>query len=329
MTIEDRLRDAIADRTSSVDVDERSGLEQIARKLDAAQGGDMTVDLRSPNTRWLLAGAAAAVLMIAAIGVVLLRNGGSGTDVEIDPTDAAQQPSTTDTPETTDTADTTDTTQETSTTSTTGEAGSGPAGTAAPPRSPGGADPVEQQAVWPRPSSDVRFNDPVAAARSFARYYALFDDPIVGGFRQGDSRSGEVPVQAFRDGPETTVLVRQGDGDHWFVIGSVAPDITVSRPSAGDTLSCPLVTSGTALAFEGTVQVNIDAYQPDGRRVEVGKGFVTGSGAPPAGPFSGEINCKPPSGGVERYGIVRYWTDDASGEREGPLQVAAFPVRLP
>lgn len=189
-------------------------------------------------------------------------------------------------------------------------------------------DRVDQQAaVWPRPSSKVRFDDPVKAATSFARDYAQFDDPVIGEFRQGDSRSGEVPVQAFADGPETTVLVRQLEGDHWFVLGSVTEDITVDQPGVGDELSCPMVTSGTAVAFEGTVQVRIDAYDPTGERIEAGRGFVTGSGLPPAGPFEGEIDCIPPSG-VEDFGIATFWTDDASGELQGPLQIVTIPIRL-
>ena len=78
-------------------------------------------------------------------------------------------------------------------------------------------------AVWPFASSATRYSDPVSAARGFAADYAGFPDPVVGEFRQGDARSGEVPVQAKATGPITTVLVREL-GDSWWVLGSVDPE---------------------------------------------------------------------------------------------------------
>lgn len=203
-----------------------------------------------------------------------------------------------------------------------------------PAQSPGAdspsdvSDPLAREVIWPRLSGDVRFDDPVAAVRSFALDYAGFDDPTIGEFQAADSHSGEVVVQARPDGPETLVRVAVSDRDQWFVTGADAADITVDQPERTATPSCPLTTSGTALAFEGTVQVRIDAYQPDGSRVEVGRGFVTGSGAPPAGPFTDQIPCTLPSG-VESTGIVLYWTDDASGHLDGPEQVVAIPIGLP
>lgn len=311
MTIEDRLRRAIDDRTSSVDVDERAGLDAITNRL-LNQGG--TVDLRSPRTRWLLAAAAAVVLVAAVGGGLLLSRDDPDDKVDIsDETPTTEPPP----PETTE-ADTPDTTVEeppSSTASTT------------PTSEPDIVDEVEARAIWPRPSSEVRFDDPVGAARSFALYYARFGDPVIGEFRQGDNRSGEVPVQPRPDAPETTVLVRQSSQGEWFVIGSITENISVERPTAGSTLSCPMVASGTALAFEGTVQVRIDAYQPDGDRVEMGSGFVTGGGGP-AAPFSGQINCTVPTG-VEDYGIATFFTADESEQTTGPWEIVTIPVLLP
>lgn len=265
---------------------------------------------------------------------LLLRSGGEARD-RVDITD---RPNPTDRPPTgepssPDTTDTTDTTDSSQTTETTDSGTTVPSSTAPEQSSEadGSAkapDLVEQRAVWPRPSSDVRFTDPVAAARSFALYYARFDDPVIGEFQAADSHSGEVPVRPNANGPETVVRVGRSQHGEWFVTGSGTADITVGEPTPGGTLGCPMATSGTALAFEGTVQVRIDAYQPDGDRVEMGRGFVTGSGTPPAGPFSDRIACTPRSG-VEDFGIVAFWTDDASGELDGPTQIVTIPVRLP
>src|SRR5690606_35883458 len=63
------------------------------------------------------------------------------------------------------------------------------------------ADDATATAVWPRSDTARRFEDPVAAARSFAVDFAVFADPVLGEFRQGDSRSGEVEVRPQADGP--------------------------------------------------------------------------------------------------------------------------------
>lgn len=75
-------------------------------------------------------------------------------------------------------------------------------------------------AMWPLADNSTRFDDPVAVATSFAVGYLGFTDPVVGEFRAGDGRSGEVWVRAVDVGPPTRVLVRQlTDDDTWWVVG--------------------------------------------------------------------------------------------------------------
>jgi hypothetical protein len=320
MTIEDRLRQAIEARTRSVEPSP-DALQRITERLDQ----ETLMDCRSfpTRTRWAVAAAAAVVLVVAAIvGGVMLQDG----DDAPDRVDVVDRPSTTDptTPTTTPTPQTTAVT----TPPTTGSTGAG-----SPPAPDAVSD--RRSAIWPRPSSSVTFATPEAAARSFARYYAFFVDPVVGTFHAGaDSQSGEVPVRAFADGPASRVLVRQlGDGK-WYVMGSLAPDITVTSPQAGAAggLVCPLQTlSGTALAYEGTVQVRIDAFRPDGDHEEIGRGFVTGSGSPPAGPFSGSVDCRYPTNQVEDYVVLTLWTESEAEAPEltGTLQIVTIPLALP
>ena len=154
-----------------------------------------------------------------------------------------------------------------------------PASTAPP-----GVDDLDL-AVWPLPDSDVRYSDPVEAARGFAVDYVGFVDPIVGDFAPGDLRSGEVAVRRTDPGPVTTVLVRQlGADDTWWVIGSATDNIVVEQPEALATVASPLVVSGQARAFEGTVDVQLRADGIDDPLIE---GFVTGSGGQDLGPFEG------------------------------------------
>lgn len=307
MNIEDRLRQAIDARTASVEPSLDRGLDRIDHKLGSS--GD---PMHTPPKNWMLAAAAAAVVLLAAtVATIVLRDdGGEGDDIR-----TVDEP-----PGTTDTSGPDRSTTSTPTSSTT---------TSPPDEAPSGppAD-VQDQALWPRPSSDVRFDDPEAAARSFARYLAQFADPVVGEYRAGDSRSGEVPVRPTATGPETTVLVRQLSDDSWYVIGSVTSEITVDQPAAGATLADPQALAGSALAFEGTVQVRLVGYRSDGRSEDLGSTFVTGSGSPPPGPFSGQLGWSPGPAELEPVGVLLFTTSDESGELGGTWQVVAVPVRI-
>jgi hypothetical protein len=316
MTIDERLRRALEARTSSVDPSD-DGLERITEKLLDQHGDRRPRDVtRSP---WFLA--AAAVLVVALIGGFVAVRGDDPDHVGTAEPGTTEDPTTTEDPfPSSTTAPPTPSTAAGSTTTTTNV----PATTA-----PAAAIPADvlTQAAWPRPSSEVRFDDPVAAADSFARYYVRFASPVVGSFRAGDSRSGEVPVQPRAGGPETTVLVRLLGDDHWYVIGAVTADIAVDEPTTGAALGCPQAVSGRALAFEGTVDVRIDGYQPDGDRVTLGEGFVTGSGSPPAGPFTGEIPCTT-ADGIESSGLVMFREVDQSGDGSAALKATVHVVDL-
>lgn len=141
--------------------------------------------------------------------------------------------------------------------------------------------------VWPRVDTSQRFDDPVSAVRSFAVDFVGMIDPVVGDFQQGDSRSGEVPVQPRADGPVTTVLVRQLEDDTWFVLGSVTDDIRLDVPEARTDIDCPVHLTGEALAYEGVVQV---AIRDDISEEPIGTGIVQGGGGPSA-PFDGMVDC--------------------------------------
>jgi hypothetical protein len=113
-------------------------------------------------------------------------------------------------------------------------------------------------AVWPTSASGVRYLTPAAAARGFANDVLAMSAPVVGTFRAGDSRSGEVPVYAYNGGPETIVLVRQvTSGDSWWVIGATTASIDVTSPATLATVTSPLAITGKAVAFEGVVNVSL------------------------------------------------------------------------
>jgi len=145
--------------------------------------------------------------------------------------------------------------------------------------------------VWPWKNSALRYDDPVQAARGFATDFAGFSAPVVGPFQQGDSRSGEVAVRPRRDGPVSTVLVRQLEDRHWWVIGSVSSSIRLDSPGTGDRVSSPVRLTGAANTYEGHVDVRI---RQDGRRTAIGTGFVTGCQGELC-PFDGEVSFSRPA----------------------------------
>ena len=210
---------------------------------------------------WYVAAVAAVLLIVVALLIVLvLRNGpqpvetatstsASGTTAATtttSPTTSADS-STTTTTETTTSSTTTSTSTSSSTTTTTGTSTT--------------IDPAPYlSAVWPWPGSSTRYDDPTAAARGFAEDYVGFDNPVVGPFHRGDSRSGEVEVRPEVGGPLTVVPVRQlGADDTWWVLGSAAADIEIDQPTALDSITSPVQVVGRAVAPSGPVTVELRA----------------------------------------------------------------------
>ncbi|HEX9994794.1 MAG TPA: Gmad2 immunoglobulin-like domain-containing protein [Acidimicrobiales bacterium] len=248
---------------------------------------------------WLAIAATAAVIAVVAV-VLVVRAGADGREVAVVGTVRS----------------TTSTTAPPSTTETTaaGPATTAPPDTTAPPATapptsapatpPSSAPPPTAvdlpTAIWPPTTGDVRFDDPAAVARSFAVYWLKMADPQVGAFRQGDARSGEVPLTPFADGgPETTVLVRQlTDDGSWWVTGAASEHIIVTAPTAGGVTS-PVDLAGEAWAFEGTVQVGV--YVQDST-APIARTFVTGGGDQ-LRPFQGTVEFDP---GAARYGAIAF-----------------------
>lgn len=175
-------------------------------------------------------------------------------------------------------------------------------------------------AMFPDRRRSRTFDDPVALARAFAVEVLGFDDPVVGGFAAGDSRSGEVAVTFRPDAPPTTVLVRQLGNDAWYVLGSAAEPIVLATPTAGAVLTAPQPLAGQAYAFEGTVDV---ALYADGIDEPIAATVVTGRGDGVLGDFSGEIDFVAPTG-VDRGRLVLR----SLGGEDGTSTLAATAVRI-
>ena len=172
--------------------------------------------------------------------------------------------------------------------------------TAAPPTTATPTTAVEStaEAVWPWASSSTRYPDPLAAARGFATDLVGFTDPVVGEYRAGDSRSGEVDVRAKATSAPTTVLVRQINGS-WWVLGSTTADIQVTQPAAGASISSPVTMAGTSTAFEATVNVHLVADGAAGTpATPLASTFVMGGSMGDLLPFAGSLEFASPGAGT-------------------------------
>jgi hypothetical protein len=186
--------------------------------------------------------------------------------------------------------------------------------TAPPVTEPGGQagelTPAEQATVvWPSVDGDLRSRDAVAAATGFADDYLGFTGPVVGEFRQGDSRSGEVPVRPTATGPETTVLVRQMSDDTWWVLGATTEAIEITEPLAGSAVDDPVQVAGRAWTFEGNVIVEV---RSDGSLETLGQAPMTGGGDAMR-PFEGSVTLDERPG--QRWGAIVAYSVSAEDGR--------------
>ncbi|MGQ0483189.1 MAG: Gmad2 immunoglobulin-like domain-containing protein [Pseudonocardia sp.] len=179
-----------------------------------------------------------------------------------------------------------------------------PPGDSGPPPAPADA----AAAVWPVASSSIRYATPEAAVRGFATGLVGFRAPMVGEYRSGDSRSGEIEIRLQSSGPATTVFVRRLGDDTWWVLGSATADVRIDSPGAGDTVASPLELTGAALAFEGHVTVRL---LQDGDATPLVTGFVTGGGDEQR-PFTGRFSFPAPT---SEYGSVVLTTESAADGR--------------
>ena len=290
-TTTDRLRRALAARAETIHP-EPDGLDRIEERLMA----------RTPLTdtqRWTIAGVAAvATLLVVSLFVVSAGEDDEDTDVATDTT-------TTSAPEETTTTTTTTTTEPPETTTST---------TFAP-----AADPFS--VAFPSPLDSRSFEAPPAAARAYATDVLGFTELVLDGPTTTGEGAAEVVIRDREDGPTTLVSLEQRDDGAWYVIGSQTEEVVVTAPGPGTSLATPFETTGEALAFEGTVEVVVLAQ---GDPAPLGQGIVTGSGSPPAGPFSGTIEFRSPS--EPTPGVLVYRV--RSPEDGRVVQATSLRVRL-
>jgi hypothetical protein len=256
--------------------------------------------VRSWWARAVLVLAVLLALVAGTLAVLVVDDGAKGTAVTTSTVAAAPTP--TSVPASTSPAVTTATTSK------------APATTA-----PVTVPPDTASAVWPSAAGPA-FTSPVTAARGFAVDFVGFTSPVVGSFRQGDARSGEVDVRPKAGGPVTTVFVRQlGSGGRWFVLGSATGNIQVTEPSALATVASPVRLRGTSTAFEANVSVEV---RQDGTRQPIGTGFVMGGSMGEVGPFDGTVSFRRPTARAGAVLLLTHSMDDGRVWEASTVRVA-------
>ena len=281
----DRLRRALRARAESIEP-AGDGLDRIEEQLMS----------RTPMTdaqKWILGGVAAVAGILAVFVLVL-----AGQDDDGEPVATGTSTTVTTVP-----VDDSTTTTTASTTTTVP------------------AVVVDPFAVaFPSPADSRRFDAPVPAARAYATDVLGFTALTLGEIGGDTGDTAEVPISDRDGGAETRISLVRVEGS-WFVTGSTTANVMVDAPVAGAGLATPFQTDGSALAFEGTVDVLVlEQGDPTPR----GTGFVTGSGTPPAGPFSGTIVYSPPAEAVPGVLVYRI----LSPEDGRVTEATSFPVRL-
>jgi hypothetical protein len=182
---------------------------------------------------------------------------------------------------------------------------------------------AQQPAIWP--AVGVVFTSPRDAAQDFVT--KVLGAGVLGEFRQGDSRSGEIEVLSAPEGGGTPVvrsrlLLRQlGPRDGWFILAAVSDNATITVPEPGTLVAAGALTvSGRARGFEANVVVRAfpagDANAPFDQAITQGGALATPE------PYTVTLDLS----GAESGQIVTILVRGGTGLETDPGEFSAIPV---
>ena len=158
-------------------------------------------------------------------------------------------------------------------------------------------------ALWPDPAVATPETSPREVGRSFIVDFLRMENPPLGAFQQGDSRSGEVQVFQRGEGGTvredrviSTIALRQLDGRRWFVIAAFGDEVQIGAPDALATISSPVTVAGQARGYEGNIGVRVYAAFDPKPLVEQG----VAAGNMEIEPFSDELALRASADGDGR-----------------------------
>lgn len=269
------------------------------------------------RTAWFAA-AAATVLIVAGV-VAIASVTGTESVQTTSTTEPAPLPSTTSpaATETTITSEPKQTTQVTTTNPSTTE----PPSTVEPPEQVA----LEQASIWP--GVDVVFDTPQDAASDFVTS-VLGVEPVLGEFREVDSRSGEIEARSNADSapgttfPRALLQLRQlRPTDGWYVIGATSDGASISLPTVGAEVPAgPLTVEGEGRGFESTLNVVAFIAGPEYSDLDVV--IASGGAFGQNEPYRATVDLSQASPGD----VVTILVRGDTGLSEDPGEFAAIPV---
>jgi hypothetical protein len=178
--------------------------------------------------------------------------------------------------------------------------------------------------IWS--SSGAESDTPVSAADATVRTL-IGVTPVLGEYRAGDSRSGEMIV--FSPGETVPVersllLLRQlGPDDRWSVIGAINDAMSIEVPASGAVVPSGRITvTGRARGFEGLVVVSAHRV---GDTVELIDQQITTAGSlEESEPFRVELDLSNTNPGEVIAIVVR----GGVGLENDPGEFSAIPIRI-
>jgi len=154
-------------------------------------------------------------------------------------------------------------------------------------------------------------------------------DPALGEFRQGDPRSGEIPVlftgeTGDLDPPleQGWLLLRQiGPADGWYVIAATSDGAMIDTPSASEEVPAGTVTvSGEGRGFEGTLAVS--AFPPGDDAATLDLQIGAGGAFADLEPYRVELDLSAAAAGE----VVVILVQGDTGLGDDPGTFAAIPI---
>ena len=184
---------------------------------------------------------------------------------------------------------------------------------------------LEQASIWP--GADIVFDTPQDAASDFVRS-VLGVEPVLGEFRELDSRSGEIEVRSNADAPPGTTFPRAllqlrqlRPTDGWYVISANSGGASISLPTAGaEVPSGPLTVEGEGRGFESTL--NVVAFVAGPGYSDLDLVIASGGAFEQNEPFSATVDLSQASPGD----VVTILVRGDTGLSEDPGEFAAIPV---
>ncbi len=183
----------------------------------------------------------------------------------------------------------------------------------------------QQPAIWP--AAGVVIDSPEQVAAEFVTE-VLGVEPVLGDFKQGDSRSGEIEVFSPGEGAAAiavsrgVLLLRQlGAGNGWFIIGVANEHATITSPGSMAVVAAgPLTVEGVARGQEANVVVT--AFEAGNAKAVLDSKFTMAGALETSLPYTVTLDLSRATPGE----VVALLVRGGAGLETDPGEFGAIPI---